>query len=130
MVWFLGTKAENHQGSTWSVALQPWMALQYVVSNAGSGLQAGIAQIQQDRCQNQQVPLDNGLDVFHTKQEAQRVLKVLWSQVEGLWEQAEAASRAIAAAQQGRDARGLARHASVTGKKAEGAFPRDGPSLL
>ena len=125
MVWFLGTKAENHQGSTWSAALQPWTALQYVVSDAGTGLQAGIAQIQQDRRQNPQVPLDNGLDVFHTQQEAQRALKVLWSQVGGLWEQAEAASRAVAAAQQqGRDARGAARHAHATWKKAEGAFQR------
>jgi hypothetical protein len=125
LVWFLGTKAENHQGSTWSAALQPWTALQYVVSDAGSGLQAGIAQLQQDRRQNQQVSLENGLDVFHTKQEAQRVLKVLWSQVEGLWDQAEAASRAVAAAQQqGRDARGAARHAGATWKKVEGAFQR------
>jgi hypothetical protein len=123
MVWFLGIKAENCQGPTWSAALQPWTGLQYVVSDAGSGLQAGIAQIQQERRQNQQVPLDKGLDVFHTKQEAQRVLKVLWSQVEELWEKAEAASRAVAAAQrQGRDARGLARHASVTWNKVEQAF--------
>src|SRR5262245_8460625 len=122
LVWFLGTKAENHQGSTWSAALRPWTALQYVVSDAGSGLQAGIAQIQQDRRQDQQVSLENGLDVFHTKQEAQRVLKVLWSQVEGLWDQAEAASRAVAAAQQqGRDARGAARHAGATWKKVEWA---------
>jgi tetratricopeptide (TPR) repeat protein len=125
MVWFLGTKAENCQGSTWSAALQPWTALEYVVSDAGSGLQAGIAQMQQHRRQNQQVPLDSGLDVFHTKREAQRVLKILWSQVEGLWEQAEAASRAVAAAQQqGRDARGSARHASATWKEVEGAFQR------
>jgi tetratricopeptide (TPR) repeat protein len=125
MVWFLGIKAENCQGSTWSAALQPWSALQYVVSDAGSGLQAGIAPMQQDRRQNQQVPLDNGLDVFHTQQEAQRVLKVLWSRVEGLWEQAEAASRAVAAAQQqGRDARGLSRHATVAWRKAAGAFQR------
>jgi hypothetical protein len=125
MVWFLGTRAENHQGSTGSTALRPWTAWQYVVSDAGTGLQAGIAQMQQDRRQDQQVPLDNGLDVFHTQQEAQRVLKVLWSQVEGLWEQAEAASRAVAAAQQqGRDARGSARHAHATGKEVGRAFQR------
>jgi hypothetical protein len=125
MVWFLGTKAENHQGSTWLAALRPWTALQSVVSDAGTGLQAGIAQMQQDRRRDQQVPLDNGLDVFHTKPEAQRVLKILWSQVEGLWEQAEAARRAVAAAQQqGRDARGSARHARATWKKVEGVFSR------
>jgi hypothetical protein len=125
MVWFLGTKADDRRGSTWSAALRPWTALQYVVSDAGSGLLAGIAQIQQDRRQGQQVPLDNGLDVFHTKMEVQRVLKVLWSGVEGLWEQAEVADGGVAAAQrQGRDARGAARHAGATWKKVAGAFGR------
>jgi len=30
MVWFLGTKAENCQGTTWFAALQPWTALRDV----------------------------------------------------------------------------------------------------
>jgi hypothetical protein len=125
MVWFLGTRAENRRGSTWWAALRPWAALQYVVSDAGTGLQAGIAQMQQDRRQTDAVPLEKGLDVFHTKQEARRVLGQLWSRVERLWEQAEAADRAVAQAQrQGRDARGLARTASAAWKKAEAAFRR------
>src|SRR5262249_58031738 len=70
MVWFLGTKADNCQGSTWYRALQHWAALRSVVSDAGTGLQAGIAQMQQDRCQTDAVPLEKGLDVFHTNQEA------------------------------------------------------------
>jgi hypothetical protein len=125
MVWFLGTKAENRRGSTWAEALRPWPALQYVISDAGTGLQAGIAQMQQDRRQSEQVPLENGLDVFHTQQEAQRVLRILWSRVERLWEQAEAASRAVESAQrQGCDARGLARRASVAWKRVAVAFRR------
>src|SRR5215831_18143013 len=109
MVWFLGTKAENCQGATWLAALQPWSALRYVVSDAGTGLQAGIAQTQAHRLQTDTVPLEKGLDVFHTKQEARRVLGQLWSRVERLWEQAEAADRGVAQAQrQGRDARGPA----------------------
>jgi hypothetical protein len=99
--------------------------LQDVVSDAGTGLQAGIAQMQQDRRQSEQVPLENGLDVFHTPQEAQRVLRILWSRVERLWEQAEAASRAVEQAQrQGRDARGLARRASAAWKRVAAAFRR------
>jgi hypothetical protein len=125
MVWFLGTKAENCQGSTWSAALRPWTALRYVVSDAGTGLQAGIAQMQERRRQAEGVPLEKGLDVFHTKQEAHRVLSILWSRVERTWEQAEAATRAVEQAQrQGQDARGPAPRAGAAWKKATAAFRR------
>jgi hypothetical protein len=125
MVWFLGIKAVDRKGSTWSAALQPWTALGYVISDAGTGLQAGIDQIRQHRLQTDGVPLEKGLDVFHTKQEAHRVLKVLWSRAERTWEQAEAASRARdEARRQGRDARGPAPRARAAWKKAETAFRR------
>src|SRR6516164_4466071 len=64
MVWFLGTKAANCQGSTWFAALQPWTALRYVISDAGTGLQVGIIQMQEHRRQTDAVPLEKGLDVF------------------------------------------------------------------
>ena len=71
------------------------------------------------------MPLETGLDVFHTKQEARRVLKAQWNRVERLWEQAEAASRADDQAQrQGLDRRGPARVARLAWKKAEAAFRR------
>ena len=123
MVWFLGKKAANRQGSTWFEELQPWTSLDYVISDAGVGLQAGIAQMQQHRRETEQVPLEKGLDVFHTKQEAQRVLRSLWNRVERLWEQAEAATRAVEKAQrQGRDSRGLTTAARGAWKKASIAF--------
>jgi hypothetical protein len=125
MVWFLGIKAVDRKGSTWSAALQPWTALGYVISDAGTGLQAGIDQIRQHRLQTDGVPLEKGLDVFHTKQESRRVLRILWSRVERTWEQAEVASRAVdRAQQQGLDARGPARRAGAAWKKAVAAFRR------
>jgi len=125
MVWFLGTKAADRKGSTWLAALQPWTALDYVISDAGTGLKAGIDQLQEHRRQTEGVPLEKGLDVFHTKQEARRVLGVLWSRVERTWEQAEAADRAVEQAQrQGHDTRGLAQRARAAWKKAEMAFPQ------
>jgi hypothetical protein len=123
MVWFLGKKADNCQGSTWFEELQPWTSLDYVVSDAGSGLQAGIAQMQKHRRETQQVPLEKGLDVFHTKQEAQRVLRTLWNHVERLWEQAEAATRAVEKSQrQGHDSRGLTTAARGAWNRASTAF--------
>ena len=72
MVWFLGQKANDRTGSTWSRALQDFPALSYVLADAGTGLQAGIAAVQQQRQQDGKPPLENGLDVFHTTQEARR----------------------------------------------------------
>src|SRR5262249_1635650 len=127
MVWFIGKKADNRQGATWLGELKPWGELRTVICDAGSGLQAGVAGFQQDRGESstEPVPLEKGLDVFHTKQEARRVLKALWHRVERLWEQAEAASRAVDQAQrQGRDARGLAQTARAAWAKASAAFRR------
>jgi hypothetical protein len=93
MVWFLGTKAEDRKGSIWSAALQPWTALRYVVSDAGTGLQAGLDRMQEHRRQTERVLREKGLDVLKTRQEALRVLKILGSRVERTWEQAEPSSR-------------------------------------
>lgn len=123
MVWFLGQKADDRTGATWSKALQNWTALEYVVADAGTGLQAGIAAVQQQRQKEGQPALENGLDVFHTTQEAQRVLRLIWNRVDRLWEQAEVASRRVAQAQQqGQDARGVAVAARSAWTKAEAAF--------
>ena len=128
MAWFLGKKADNCQGATWFGELKPWEALRRVVCDAGSGLQAGVAAIRHDRGAHaeESVPLETGLDVFHTKREARRVLKLLWNRLERLWEQAEAASRADdrARRQQGLDGRGTARAARLAWAKAEAAFHR------
>ena len=123
MTWFLGQKANDRSGATWAKALRDWTALSFVTADAGTGLQAGIAAVQQERQEEGQPALENGLDVFHTTQEARRVLRQSWNRVERLWEQAEAASRRVEQAQrQGQDARGVAVAARCAWKKAEAAF--------
>jgi hypothetical protein len=123
MTWFLGQKANDHSGATWAMALRPWDALSYVTADAGTGLQAGIAAVQHERQKDAKPALENGLDVFHTTQEAKRVLRQGWSQVERLWEQAESATRRVEQAnRQGQDARGAAVAARHAWKKAFAAF--------
>jgi hypothetical protein len=62
--------------------------------------------------------LEKGLDVFHTKQEARRVLRTCWNRVERLWDQAEALDRAVAQARrQGRDSRSVTQRALAVWKK-------------
>jgi len=73
MTWFLGQKANDRSGATWAKALRDWTALEFVTADAGTGLHAGIAGVPQGRREQGQTPLENGLDVFHTTQEARRV---------------------------------------------------------
>lgn len=123
MTWFLGQKANDRSGATWAKALRDWTALSYVTADAGTGLQAGIAAVQQERQEQGEPPLENGLDVFHTTHEARRVLRQSWSHVDRCWEQAEAATRRVEQAQrQGQDARGVTVAARSAWKKAEAAF--------
>ena len=127
LVWFVGKKADDRRGSTWFAELQPWSSLRRVVCDAGTGLQAGIAQLRDHRRESQTdpVPLEKGLDVFHTQREARRVLRTVWNRAERLWEQAEVATRAVERERrQGRDARGPARTAFAAWCKAEAAFRR------
>jgi ribosomal protein L32E len=61
--------------------------------------------------------------VFHTTQEARRVLRVIWADVERSWGQAEASTRRVEQAQrQGLDARGAAVAARHAWERAEAAF--------
>src|SRR3954469_15157107 len=123
MVWFLGHIADDRQGATWYRHVQPWTSLQFVLADAGTGLQAGIALVQQQRCAAGEVALENGLDVFHTIQEGQRALSQAWKPVEKQWEKAEANDRAVKQAQrQTGDTRGFATTASSGWKAMEAAF--------
>src|SRR4051794_6116397 len=99
MTWFLGQKANDRSGATWAKSLRDWSALSYVTADAGTGLQVGIATVQHERHEEGKPALENGLDVFHTTQEARRVLRQSWSQVERCWERAEAATRRVEQAQ-------------------------------
>src|SRR3954466_5948476 len=125
MTWFLGHKADDRTGATWCQHLQGWTALQYVLADAGTGLQAGIALVQHQRRAGQQTPRENGLDVFHTTQEGQRALSQTWNQVETLWEEAEAATRRVERARRHKgDTRGVATAAASAWKEAEAALVR------
>jgi hypothetical protein len=98
MAWVVGQRSADRSGDTWQKALAPWPYLEAVVADAGSGLQAGLTQLQQQRQgQPGQRPLDVSLDLFHTQQEAQRVLRVLWTPVERAWHQAEKADQVLVA---------------------------------
>src|SRR3954470_24005787 len=57
MTWFLGQKAHDRSGATWAKAWHEWTAPEFVTADAGTGLRAGIAAVQQQRREQEQVPL-------------------------------------------------------------------------
>jgi hypothetical protein len=125
MTWSLGQKSNDRSGATWAQALRDWTALEFVTADAGTGLQAGIAAVHQERKEGGKASLENGLDVFHTTQEARRVLRQSGSHGDRLGDQAEATTRRVEPAQrQGQDARGAAVAARGAWRKAEAAFPQ------
>jgi hypothetical protein len=113
----------DRTGPTWEKTLRPFTALEAVCRDAGSGLSAGLALLDEGRRQQGRTPLEDGLDVFHTTQEAQRLLGRLWRGVEKHWAAAEEADGRVGRAkEQGRDARGPAAVARAAWRKAFDTF--------
>ncbi len=126
MAWVLGTHAADRSASTWTGALQGFNALEQAVVDGGRGMQRGLADFQTQRKNaGNATPLQVSLDVFHTKQEAQRVLRKLWSRVESQWAKAEEADRQVVYAwRHGGDRRGFGGLAGQAWKKVERLMER------
>jgi hypothetical protein len=96
MACVLARRAPDRSGVSWAAALQPWDALRQVVSDAGSGLRKGLQLFQKRRAEaGRPLPLAECLDLFHTCQEAQRVLRLIWQAAEGVWQQWDVKQRAF-----------------------------------
>lgn len=94
MTWVLGEHAADRTGPTWTQALQGFDALEQAVVDGGRGMQRGLVDFQQQRQDaGNATVLEVSLDLFHSKQEAQRVLHKLWNGVEARWKRAEQADR-------------------------------------
>jgi hypothetical protein len=126
MAWVLGEHAADRSGSTWTKALQGFDALEHAVVDGGRGLQRGLVDFQKQRQDaGNRTTLEVSLDVFHTKQEAQRVLRKLWNGVESQWARGEEADRRVAHAwRNGGDRRGFGGAAARAWKKVERLMER------
>lgn len=103
-------KTDDRSGPAWQAVLQPFTNLEWVVSDAAKGIAAGVQAVVAARAESgATVALEHGLDVFHTNQEARRVLAGPWRRAEAAWEEAEAADAKVAESKcKGTDARGVA----------------------
>ncbi len=100
----------DRKAATWEKELASFSRLEFAVSDAAKGIAAAVARRAEARRDDPSAPvLEHGLDVFHTAQEANRVLATHWRRAEAVWEKAEAADAKVAEAKrQGIDARGRA----------------------
>lgn len=118
-------KTGDRSAAAWQAVLHPFANLEFAVSDAAKGIAAGVAAVASARSAASKVPasvlpLEQGLDVFHTNQEAQRVLGGPWRRAEAAWEEAEAADVRVAdTKRQGRDARAAAAQAREAWARAE-----------
>ena len=121
MAWVLGKHAADRSGATWNEAFQGFDALEQAVVDGGCGLQRGLADFHaQRKTAGNSTTLEVSLDVFHTKQEAQRVLRKLWNGVESLWARAEEADRQVQrASRDSGDRRGFGTAAAKAWKNVE-----------
>jgi hypothetical protein len=126
MAWVMGEHADDRSGATWTQALQGFDALEQAVVDGGRGLQRGLVDFQKQRQDaGNALPLEVSLDVFHTKQEAQRVLRKLWNHIESRWTRAEEADRQVRRAwRHGGDRRGFGGAAARAWKKVERLMER------
>jgi hypothetical protein len=119
MALLLCQRSADRTGPTWLAALQPFTRLEQVVSDQGSGMQAGLEAFNQARQRQGLKPLDLGLDVFHISKEAQVPLGRAWRRAEASWLRAEQADARLAKAQ---DRRGPTAKARAAWWQAEADF--------
>ncbi len=115
------SKTGDRSGAAWQKVLQPFEKLEFVLSDAAKGIAKGVREVAAARAKlPEAVSLEQGLDVFHTNQEARRVLAGPWRRAEVAWEEAEAVEAKVVQAQQKTlDATTLAESACQSWKEAE-----------
>lgn len=114
-------KTGDRSGAAWQAVLSPFTNMEFVVSDAAKGIAAGVQAVVSARSESgSTAALEHGLDVFHTNQEARRVLVGPWRRAEAAWEEAEAADARVAETKRkGQDARGAAQQARRAWEEAE-----------
>jgi hypothetical protein len=91
--WVVGHKGPDRAGDTWAAALAGFDAVQRVVSDGGLGLAKGVTALQQRQQALGRPVCSVGLDLFHLKRDAYRVLRQVWQQADAVWEAEAKADR-------------------------------------
>jgi hypothetical protein len=126
MTAVLCANTADRTAETWEKQPAPFDRLEFAISDAAKGIAKAVSDLARARREGPKAPtLGHGLDVFHTKMEARRLLAQHWRRVEAAWEKAEAADLEVARSKrQGFDARGAAQVARTAWLRAGASFER------
>jgi len=123
--WLSGRLSPSRDGEQWAKEFEQLPALEHLVRDGGTGLQNGLARVNQRRQQQEQKPIREQLDHFHTLREGRRALRKTQSQAERAWSQAEEADKKVTRQdRQGQARTGYATCAVLKWQKAFQAFHR------
>lgn len=126
LCWVEGRKADRRDGVTWARTFAAFPALRYVVCDGGVGLRKGLELTRvARRGGGDPLPLEQGLDVFHTLREGRRALRATWVKVSEALDRAAALDRARDdRGRHGHSRRGYGTAAAVAWRRAERLWDR------
>ena len=118
--------APDRSAATWQTQLRPWTAVDFVVSDGAKGIAKAVADLAHEPGRVPQQPrLEQGLDLFHTVYQAQKLLSQSWRGADTAWKKAEAADEALRQVRcQGQNALQATHRARSAWTRAERAFHR------
>jgi hypothetical protein len=95
LCWLAARRTAHLTGQAWAAELGRWPQLNYLVSDAGSQLRKGVADLRAARQEARGPALRHAFDVFHVLREGQAALRRTWRAVTRKVEQAERRQRAF-----------------------------------
>src|SRR4051812_10466406 len=116
-----GGSVTRRDAPTWAETFGKFPALSYVVSDGGQGLQGGLDLTRgRRRAAGLALPLEQGLDVFHTLREGRLALRATWRRVSEAMDRADALGRTLKGrAWRGQSLQGHGGAAGAAWKRAE-----------
>jgi hypothetical protein len=113
--WLSGRMVEHRDGPTWAEEIRGYPALEYLVSDAGTGLAKGVRLVQEDR-----PSVKHGLDVFHTIYEGNHALRTSYGVAARALEAAERGQAQLdRLGRRGQSRAGTATHVQILWREAE-----------
>jgi hypothetical protein len=117
--WLSGRLSPSRDGEQWAKELEQLPNLEHFVRDGGKGLENGLARVNAKRREQQQKPITDQLDHFHTLREGRRALRKTQAKAERAWTAAEEADKKQASrARQGKAQTGYATQAVLKWQKA------------
>lgn len=119
MTALFSRNATDRSATTWRKQLEPWHQTDFLLADGAKGIARAVKDLAATRRKNPLgVPLEQGLDLFHTVRDAQRLLRRQWQKAEAAWQTAEAADEGL------RRVRREGQYAMQASRKAYSAWKR------